>query len=259
MIECVSCGAEYSSRGGIWYHYDNNPSHKPRWWPECPSCNMRFNKLGQHWRQSSCDYPPLSDKQKDIITGCLMGDGTIVYHDTDTQKPTLRVVNSNIDYLCHLSELFGILGSGISTVVTADESAENDRESGWNPGADPDNYSDIYRFSTRGHPNFDEFSEWYKSGEKVFPDDILLTPTTLKHWYVCDGSYSPDRNRSKIGITNEKNNSEKIENYFNEIGIEAYVSGEDIRFNVPGTKDLIRYIGDPLPGFRYKWPDNYCQ
>lgn len=37
-----------------------------------------------------------------------------------------------------------------------------------------------------------ERRRWYPNGKKIVPRDIVLTPTSLAHWFCGDGTYSPD-------------------------------------------------------------------
>jgi hypothetical protein len=119
----------------------------------------------------------------------------------------------------------------------------------------------VYHWQTRNHPDFSTFRDWYGSGAKVFPEDIRLTPTVLKHWYVCDGNLAKSESYPyiRIGISNEKDNKEKIEGYFENAGLprpQWYTKGEtghQLSFTVEESLEIFDYIGGPLPGFEYKW------
>ena len=41
---------------------------------ECPECGEKFKGIDTHWYKSSCNYPPISQHQKEVIIGLLMGD-----------------------------------------------------------------------------------------------------------------------------------------------------------------------------------------
>lgn len=61
-----------------------------------------------HWYQSSsCDFPELTPKQQEIITGVLMGDGTI---STPGANPLLSVVMITEEYLNYVDDKLGKYG-----------------------------------------------------------------------------------------------------------------------------------------------------
>jgi len=234
---------------------------------ECPECSSGYQKLGCHWRYSPSHRPNLTQKQLEITTGLLMGDGTI---NKTSKNCYLESQMISKNYLEYLDNIFGVLGCSVKHSLTASESAKNNRNSGFRPNAKKENYSDVYRWSTRCHPKFNEFREWYSSGEKVWPENIELTPTVLKHWYVGDGYYSNKNTNNNINIaaSNEFGNENKIENYFKnadlpkpsnhsiyekENGRKDYV----IEWTVEDSYKLWDYMGEPLPDFEYKWPEEY--
>ena len=207
---------------------------------KCPDCGKDRGKLGTHWVQSkTCKYPELSDKQHDVLTGLLMGDGFVKKTSASQYIGTQMITREYLEYLNR--EVFPVL----STTVT-----QNNRGH--------------YCWRTRALPELSEYKDWYSSGEKQFPQDIELSPTILKHWYVCDGSKTDTKNTShiRIGLTNERDNELKIRSYFDSIGVDIqnwadYESGCSAIFNAEQSVQLWEYMGEPLAGFEYKWPDKY--
>lgn len=207
---------------------------------ECPNCGKDREQLGTHWAQSkSCEYPELSDYQHEVATGVLMGDGYIKETHASNYLAVQMVTEEYLSYLS--SNVFPVTSSGVSC-----------------------NCRNIYTWRTRTLPEFQQYRDWYKSGSKTFPKDIELTPTTLKHWYVCDGSLAERKNTEhiRIGLSNERKNEEKIRRYFDSIGVHItnwgdYDSGCSAIFNSKQSDKLWNYMGGPLPGFEYKWPDRY--
>jgi len=212
---------------------------------ECPNCDRDgLTHLSTHWAGSKCEYPKLSEEQEKIVTGVLMGDGNI--HIKEGRNPSLRINITRREYVEYLSNKFDIMSCNITTTDT-----------------DNKNHSRIYSWRTRNTPQLSKFADWYNSGEKVFPSDIDLTPTVLKHWYVCDGNYnnSNQQRRIRISMLNEKDEKDKIESYFSKsCDINNFYWDEssnrcDLVFNVDTTEQLFNYMGEPLPGFKYKWPN----
>jgi len=225
----------------------------------CNQCDNEFSRLGSHWyASSSCDFPLFTDNEEEVITGLLMGDGCI---DNSTKNPSLVVNMTNKEFLKHLDSYFGNKSSGVNFFRSAKDQASQGRFSD-----NPDNYSDQYRWKSVTNPKLLEYRDWYSTGKKLFPENIKLTPTIFKYWYACDGTYdtSGSQNRISIAASNEANNKEKINSYFINIpkpsnwNITERSSGGkrcNIVWTKSDTKKLFDYMGEPLPGFEYKWPN----
>jgi len=231
----------------------------------CPVCGEGFKQVGIHWSSGDvCHEPPLSEYLFDIIKGNLMGDGCI---DKADKNPNLVCEMTNREYLEFLDDELGVFSTQVRMTKTAEEAAKENRERDFRPNAKAEDYSDKYSLRTRNLEQLEELSDWYSSGKKVFPEDLELTPTILKHWYVCDGHYSLKeesvRGNIVLSMNNERDNKEKIEKYFDDIGVEVgrwreYDAGDYIDcsavFHADETERLFEYMGSPLPGFEYKWP-----
>jgi hypothetical protein len=234
---------------------------------ECPVCGKEYKNLATHWHHSPSHRPDLTQKQIEITTGLLMGDGCA---DKCSRNSRVKCAMISPNYLEYINDIFGCLATGVSLRETAAESAKNNRDTGFRPDAKEENYSDVYKWQTRTHPKFNEFREWYSSGEKVWPKDIELTPTVLKHWYVGDGYYSNKQgnDRIEIAMSNETENTKKVSQYFTDVGlpqpsnygISTRKSGDktcDAQWDVEDSHILWEYMGEPLPDFKYKWPKEY--
>lgn len=229
---------------------------------KCPQCAKRFDSVAKHWRWKPDHRPSLTDEQRDVVIGSLMGDGCIANHHHETYNPNLVVQMVTEEYLDRLDEAFGIFSGGVRFQASS-EDQKRYFEDYFGRSAE---CQDIYRFRTCPHPDFEEFNSWYSGEKKQWPEDIELTPTVLKHWYCGDGSLSESRTLF-IGMSNEVGNEEKVESYFREVGLplpnawhtqERNIgnrSGENhyARWNVEETKELLEYMGSPPPGFEYKW------
>jgi hypothetical protein len=223
---------------------------------ECPDCGKDREQLGTHWAQSkSCEYPELTSEQFEIITGLLLGDGSI---NRGSGNPYVQCGMVNEDYLKYLDEKFPIMGTGVRMVESAEKSAS--KSTPLTPENDnPEKYNDVYQWITRSNPNLSSFSKWYKTGKKVWPENITLTPTILKHWYVGDGSLNKANGSPSIIIYTSKeiNNKSKVEEYFVKANIPKpdNWSNSSMYWNKKHSIELLQYMGQPLPGFRYKWYD----
>lgn len=233
----------------------------------CRECGRGFDQIGHHWSHPSvdCEPPELTVTQREIITGLLMGDGTCILPD---KTPYVECGTTTRKYLEFLDEMFPLYGQGVRLQMTAENVASQSRKTGFLPDAKAENCSDVYRWRTKSAETFFEFRNWYSSGQKIFPEDIDLTPTVLKHWYCGDGNLNMGR-RLRIYSSNESDNQDKINRYFENAGlplpnrVHTYQSGysdSDTNMIVWGrqrSKELFEYMGEPLPGFEYKWPEQY--
>jgi len=229
----------------------------------CPECGTEYQIVAQHWNKSSCERPNFTDHQREIITGLLMGDGFI--DKSGGKNPLLRCEMISPNYLEYIDNKFGIFGKGVSLEKTAEENAKENRNSGFHPNAKKENYSDTYLWRSMRHPEIQEFTDWYSTGKKVWPSDIELTPTVLKHWYCGDGHWNNSRSQNyiKIAMANEVENIDKVNKMFENVGLPSpsnyAISGThcNAEFTVEQSKELWEYMGEPLPDFEYKWPEQY--
>lgn len=226
----------------------------------CHQCGNEYKEIGKHWSWSECDYESLSQHQHEVVVGLLMGDGGLNWSN---DKPYVQVAMTTPNYLEYLSQsIFPTCSGNVALIQTAADCAERDRNSGMNPTANKENYSDLYKVQTMSHPDLTQYNSWYSTGKKVFPPDIELTPTTLKHWYCGDGSLI-DNGASKIALHNERKNEDKIKKVFRRVGltISNWYSGgscTNITFRGDEAEAFFNYIGEPLPDFSRKWPEQRC-
>jgi len=234
----------------------------------CQQCGSEYERIGSHWSLSnSCSHPSFTDHQKEIITGLLMGDGCVSRAD---KNPRIQVEMISPNYLQYISNKFGVLGSDVRLKHTAKENAKITRDKGFSPNAKAENYSDLYEWKSMNHPEIKEFANWYSSGKKVWPADIQLTPTVLKHWYCGDGSWNNkgSNNCIRIAMANEVDNTDKVDKMFTKVGLPSpsnyttriHKNGNMMcaaQFTMGQSKKLWKYMGEPLPDFEYKWPDRY--
>lgn len=231
----------------------------------CPECGRHFKGLGHHWRHEPSHRPSFTDEQHQILTGLVLGDGTVDFHHKNA-RVMVKMISRN--YLRYVDRMFGVLGSSIRLNSTAEEAAEMCRKSGFAENPQVGNYSDVYIWGTRCHPEIQEFVDWYETGEKAFPEDIELTPTVLRHWYVGDGHYlQNDSDHIFITMCNEVDRTDNVECMFERAdlptpcnwSIRPQQKGGGMAcaayWSKKGTVDLFEYMGHSLPDFGYKFPD----
>jgi len=147
-----------------------------------------------------------------------MGDGNV---NSSGGNPRLRANMISRSYLQYIDDKFGILSNGVKMSRSSKESAKLHRVCGFNSNADESDYSNVYTWRSMRHPELKEFSNWYSSGEKIWPNEIDLTPTVLKHWYCCDGTWNNKNHHNYISISsfNERCEIDKIEEMFERSGL----------------------------------------
>ena len=181
----------------------------------------------------------LSEKQKSLIEGCLLGDG-YMRCKTNAHLQITHSINQK-DYVdwkyLNLSEF----------VLTPPKSYKgNGKRIG-------------YRFFTRSLPLFTSFYYRFYKDNKIIPEDIKLTDLTLAVWYMDDGSKSGQscylntqkfifEDQEKLinilhGKYNLRANRDRDKQYFR------------LRFNFEDSRKFVRII-EPyvLPSMRYKLP-----
>ena len=219
----------------------------------CPTCDNSYKTIGLHWSKSDCSWPSYTFRQWEILTGLLMGDGWI-----DVSAGGLKLDCINRRYMDHVRSQFPMMMRDVTLRRTAREAAEEMQrlrdEGVFSPGNHDileENYHDKYEVATKGHPDNQYLQNWYRTGEKVFPSDLILTPTILKHWYCGDGSIS-GRSMS-ISSKNERARSDQLEAYFEQYGLSPTYRNGSVCFNVSDTEELLDWMGTSPPGFEYKW------
>jgi len=234
---------------------------------KCEQCENEYKSISKHWAGSkNCKYPELSNSQEDVITGIVMGDGCIKREKGKNPKLVVEMTSQN--YLHHIADIFSPMGGDVRVGRTPEELAKNSIKSGNNLNAKAENYNQSYVWMF-SHPQLQKFADWYSTGKKVWPKDIELTPTVLKHWYCGDGCWrnKNGNNRIVIAMANESRNTGKVTKMFENVGLPRPINydivenrnGQDCRatFSVEQSKTLWKYMGKPLPDFEYKWPEVY--
>ena len=195
----------------------------------CIRCGETFTKVGQHYRLSSCDYPELSNNQKEILTGVLMGDGSI--SDDGNERLRFVVEMKNEPFLQWLHKQIPEFSTGVKKKSKG-----------------------TYYISTIRCPEFRKmYDNWY-DGDKKFPESVELTPTVLRMWYVTDGHLKQTSGRPMmtIGCKNEFDRKEFLSDLIEFADPSFYSNG--LWLSVDETERAFEYMGtSPVSGFDYKW------
>lgn len=194
----------------------------------CPECNIHYERLGRHWT-GDCQ-PTISPIVEDVIDGLVMGDASILSRDS-TPYLQINMKADSMPYLEHLDRGFGPL----SAKVWCDDEAH---------------------LRTHAHPAFKQWAEWYKTGHKVFPDNLELSPLTAKHWYAGDGGLVSGHNQIQFYTRNERERLDWLAELFENKGFETRTENcknTSARVILKDGKGALDWMGDPLPAFHHKW------
>lgn len=143
-------------------------------------------------------YPSLTDFQKDILTGSLLGDGCLPksIHNNRFTKNQCRKYH---EYLLWHYERLKPYSGRFSEIYSDDELFCN--EDGTLARRKTERRLIGYDYATSQHPVFTKLRQiWYPDGKKVVPENIELTPLAIAIWFCDDGSNSFDQ-RSAIFCT----------------------------------------------------------
>jgi len=206
---------------------------------ECPTCGSEYQNLASHWSRSSCDYPDLDPWKIETIQGMLLGDGCITHGPKNAFFVTSM---TNRLFLEYLNEELGWLTDTIHQ--------HDSQQTGSKPQ---------YRLQTMAIPHFNTMKDrWYSDSQKRIPKDTL-TKREVKLWYVCDGcmAWSEDVNRAspRFSIVTLHDDRDVLIKTLRDNGISAVKRSESVAVPADGTDAFLQWLGDPLPGFEYKWPE----
>ena len=113
----------------------------------------------------------LMDIQEAIITGCLLGDGSM-----RCKTNALLEINHSLKQKAYVDWKYAKLHDLISSPPKA-RRGKGGRIA--------------YRFTTRSLPKLTRFyKRFYRNGEKIIPNDLKLDPLSLAVWFMDDGSKS---------------------------------------------------------------------
>lgn len=198
----------------------------------CTSCGQAYGQIANHWHHNPSHRPVLTEREIEIITGCMMGDGSLKHRGSG--NPCLVVKMKNKEYIYSLHFKLERISSCVSK-----------QKGGY------------YTFRTVAHPKLKDF-DWYENGEKIYPNDIQITDTVLKHWYAQDG-YLDWRNkannaRARISCDNEEDRMKNIESAFSDTGLSPSCSkGGGVTFGLEDTRSMLVRTHPPARGYAYKW------
>lgn len=193
----------------------------------------------------------LSDYQKEVLTGLLLGDGCL--ERTKNSLGARLKVSQSIKQNKFAVWLYEVFKDFVQTQPKVKQTNRNGIR-----------HEEVV-FNTLTHPGFKSFYEmFYPKGKKVIPESIdqFLTPTALTVWFMSDGSVKSKESRGRILNTQSfiRPDIERLifilKSKFDlqssirtqKDGLQIYISGKSAEILNSLLKSRI------LPSFHYKLP-----
>ena len=182
----------------------------------------------------------LTERQKAIIFGCLLGDGTM-----RCKTNALLEINHSIKQREYVEWKYEELKELVST----------------QPHKRFGNAGRIaYRFTTRSLPELTEiYRKFYIDGRKIIPDNLILHPLSLAVWFMDDGCKSYRAiylNTQNFDVTEQENLASLLRQQFNiETSLNKDKTYYRLRIAVSSVGKFLEIIRPYLlPMFCYKTP-----
>lgn len=142
----------------------------------------------------------ISSELHDVLVGELLGDGCISWGDATAKDKSLSGVfgycTSKKGYLTWLFQLLGDLGLKQSGTFNSTTYSPSERSSGFYTLKE----TTSHKAKTLAYRELRDYREkWYPNENKKPPEDLLITPTVLRHWFIGDGTLAKITSSRKRG------------------------------------------------------------
>lgn len=167
-------------------------------------------KIAKEMRQHEISYENIrlsnypkkfSNKHKELITACLLGDGFISKNGAFRLKMSAKS-SEYVESVCDMLQPW-------SKPIQHGKKIRPKRDG--NKIVDGKGYTYFSQFYTAIHPLFKSLrSKWYPLDAKSVPADIKLTERVIAHWFLQDGSNTPQYRNASIWTLGFKYNEVEI-------------------------------------------------
>ena len=197
----------------------------------------------------------------DVIEGCLLGDAGLRSSNKQSKYANAYFYKRNkyYDHICYVAKL--LFPQHWSKAVK--ETVEKYKSSPYT----------LFSIRSLSYSALNSYYErWYPRGIdriKVVPEDLVLTPVVLLHWFLDDGSSYWRRKNSptkQVHVTLSSESFSLYEHLFLKdllrktfdikTSIKSISWGSGCRLEIPQSQstEFFRIIGDaPVPSLSYKW------
>ena len=221
-------------------------------------CNISIRSIGDGLRCNREDYFVVN---REVIEGCLLGDGYLVKWNKNSEKsyPYFAKRNKYYDHIRYDAQML-FTKSWEQRVKENNEISLGKKQVVFSLRSLSNNM--LAPFYKRWYPKWNDY-------KKVIPEDVEVTPTLLLHWFLDDGSSYQRRKKSKIRqvlITfctecfskdNQMMIIEKIKKRYSlNFALKKVNYGTRYQMVLPQSQASLFYdtIGNcPVPSMEYKW------
>lgn len=188
----------------------------------------------------------LDFQTKEIITGCLLGDGTL-----QNGK-----ISSRFGYSCKDKEIIEWIKNKLNKTIGSCPIIDRKQN---RFGKDLQSYGIL---SHACHELLKLRKTWYPNNTKIVPSNIELTPTICLFWYLGDGSlHFTQKGTRYINLHTEcfsKKCIEMLANKLNKLNVKTTINKKEtysiIRISCDSTELFLNYMEpNPIRYFDYKW------
>ena len=173
----------------------------------------------------------LSEEQKSLIIGSVLGDGYIRH--LIGRKDAFLEINHSFKAKEYVDYKYQVLKDIC-------ESSPKERFT------DELKTKKAYRFYTKQHKDItDIFSQFYRSGKKIIPRNLKLDPCIMAIWYMDDGSKTVNKkNTANVNVyLNTQQFSLQDQKYLlhllREIGVSARLNKDKIYYRIRILKESV--------------------
>jgi len=196
----------------------------------------------------------LTNELLEFLNGELLGDGHLYANMNKDRMVSVKYIHGtkHKKYLEWLSKKFSKFGLDQSGIIYERISKLYD------------NYYKSYKYTTKSYVELIELKKmWYPNGKKVIPEDLKLTPITVRQWYIGDGCLvKPKKGNPWIQLSTDGylyNDVDILVDKLSKININAThrISNNRIAISTHSVEQFFKYIGDCPREIKdiygYKW------
>jgi|SRR5690625_52 len=181
---------------------------------------------------------------KKLLDGLLLGDGSLDFRGQGARYRHTCKHREYVEWIRNEMESYGVKFT--PTIY--------EKPNGYGTGVGYQIYSRNYYFFT------ENYSRWYtKDKKKIVPLDLILTPESVKHWYIGDGGFDSDKGYLRqISISAHSFTYEErdiLVQQLIDLGFKASNRKRGlICISKKSIEDFLEYIGEcPIDCYKYKW------
>jgi hypothetical protein len=203
---------------------------------DCPVCGETKDRLSRHW--SYCEFPDVTDGLRALLTGILLGGGSLQGHGENTQHLLVQTTSRDL-----AEWLFGELGWLAHSLRRETFDGEHDP---------------IYHVRTHAHSYLRRLrDDWYRDGTKRLRTAVALSPRAGRAWWALAGGleWTGDYDSQVRGTFSAKADSRAaaIITLLERRGYEPRRLNRRVVLYGDDLRGWLDWIGGPVPGVEYKW------